>query len=347
VRVLDLSQVLAGPTAGRTLAEFGADVIKVNNPHEEGAGIHFSRHRYHTDVNRGKRSILLDLKTPEGQSILADLIARSDVFIQNFRPDAAKHLRVSYADVRRLKPDVVYVTVSAFGEPGPWTGRPGYEVQAQAATGLRYATHGRPQGQPFAVNDYGTGLFGAFAAGLALFQRQRTGAGQPVEAALAYTATFLQSATLHTHVPPVGESNGWSPSHRLYAARDGWLFVADRAFDDAAFGSETVAQAVDRLTREGIAAHALTSIDALAHDAWVREHGLLITREHDTGETITTVGPAMRLSRTPVQPGRPAPSPGVDAASILRDLHREAELDALLASGVIAIESPAAAPTRA
>src|ERR1051326_3785872 len=93
VRVLDLTQVLAGPTAGRTLAEFGADVIKVNNPHEEGAGIHLSRHRYHTDVNRGKRSLLLDLKSGHGQTILHELIERSDVVLQNFRPDATERLR--------------------------------------------------------------------------------------------------------------------------------------------------------------------------------------------------------------------------------------------------------------
>lgn len=347
VRVLDLTQVLAGPTAGRTLAEFGADVTKVNNPHEEGAGIHFSRHRYHTDVNRGKRSILLDLKTAAGQSILRDLIEWSDVLLQNFRPDAAAHLHLTYDEVRSIRPDLVYVTVSAFGEPGAWTGRPGYEVQAQAASGLRYASDGRPQGQPFAVNDYGTGLLAAFAAMLALFQRRYTGAGQQVEAALAYTATILQSATLHKDVPPVGESLGWSPSQRLYRASDGWFFAAGQSFAEAEFTSTSVASAVERLNALGVAAHRLVPIRELMQDPWVTAHGLSITRRHDTGETITTVGPAARLSRTPVQAGRPAPSPGTDAKEILRELGHEAELDDLLRRGVVVIESPAATPGRA
>jgi crotonobetainyl-CoA:carnitine CoA-transferase CaiB-like acyl-CoA transferase len=299
LRVLDLTQVLAGPTAGRTLAEFGADVIKVNNPHEEGAGIHFSRHRYHTDVNRGKRSILLDLKTAQGQSLLRDLIERADVLLQNVRPDAAERLGVRYAEVRAIRPEIVYVTVSAFGQPGAWTGWPGYEVQAQAAAGLRYSKSGRPAGQPFAVNDYGTGLLAAFAAALGVFQRQRTGVGQSVEAALAYTATILQSATL---------------------------------------GSETAELNMQELFRTQIGSRAGVPIDALMHDVWVVGHGLSLTREHDSGEVVTSVGPAPRLSRTPVVPGRPAPSPGADTADIMRELGRDSELDELLRLGIVAIE---------
>ena len=305
LRVLDLTQVLAGPTAGRTLAEFGADVIKVNNPREEGAGIHFSRHRYHTDVNRGKRSILLDLKTDQGQSLLRDMLERADVVLQNFRPDAAERLGVRFEDVRAIRPQIVYVTVSAFGQPGPWTGWPGYEVQAQAAAGLRYSKSGRPAGQPFAVNDYGTGLLAAYAAALGVFQRQRSGAGQAVEAALAYTATILQSASL---------------------------------------GSESAELSMQELFRTQVGPHARVSIDTLMQDAWVVAHGLSLTREHDTGEVVTSVGPAARLSRTPVQPGRPAPSPGADTVAIMRELGRESELDEWLRLGILAVANEQVRP---
>lgn len=415
VRVLDLTQVLAGPTAGRTLAEFGADVVKVNNPNEEGAGIHFSRHRYHTDVNRGKRSLLLDLKQADGRAILSELIERSDVVLQNFRPDAAERLGLTYAAVRKQRPDIVYVSISAFGAPGPWSGRPGYEVQAQAATGLRFAGLARPTGQPFAVNDYGTGLCGAFAAALGLFARTRTGRGQHAEAALAYTATLLQSAGLHntnvtpqqsagfsnTDVPPpqsaglhnmdvrpprsAGLNNpdakstestafnnsdvrstqstafnnshhrslGWSPLQRLYRASDGWFFfgatpeqLTQLTLDisepslEALFRSEPVDTLVHRLTRLGIGALRLVPIAELMHDPWVTAHGLSITRIHDTGENVTSVGPVARLSRTPVQPGRPTVTPGADAAEVLRDLHRETQVDQLVAQGVVGIETP-------
>jgi crotonobetainyl-CoA:carnitine CoA-transferase CaiB-like acyl-CoA transferase len=341
--VLDVSQVLAGPTVGRTLAEFGADVVKINNPREEGAGIHFSVHRYHTDVNRGKRSLLVDLKQPEGQAILADLIERSGVLIHNFRPEAAARLGLGYAAIRTRQPDIVHVTISAFGGPGPWTGWPGYEVQGQAATGLRYGAEARPVGQPFAVNDYGTGLLGAFAAALGIFHRARTGRGLQAEAALAYTATLLQSASLHSPTP---EALGWSPVQRLYEASDGWLFVGARpdqlGADDleSKFRSAPVETWVERLRRIGIGAHRLVSITELMHDPWVVAHGLSITRLHDTGEQITTVGPAPRLSRTPVRPGRPAATPGGDAADVLRELGRETQLNDLLSRDVVTIETP-------
>jgi crotonobetainyl-CoA:carnitine CoA-transferase CaiB-like acyl-CoA transferase len=352
VRVLDLTQVLAGPTAGRTLAEYGADVIKINNPHEEGAGIHFSRHRYHTDVNRGKRSLLLDLKQPAGREILAKLIARSDVILQNFRPDAAERLGVTDAAIRKNTPQAVYVSISAYGSPGPWSGWPGYEVQAQAATGLRYAGDERPTGQPFAVNDYGTGLLGAFAAALGLFARRRTGRGQHAEAALAFTATLLQSASAlrDTHMLKFG----WSPLQRLYHASDGWFFVGaehdalsrftsdvSESALEALFRSATVDTWTARLTAAGIGAHRLVNIDELMHDRWVSQHGLSLTRRHDTGESITSVGPVARLSRTPVQPGRPTPSPGLDAGSVLAELALgQPQLDELIAQGVVGIETP-------
>jgi crotonobetainyl-CoA:carnitine CoA-transferase CaiB-like acyl-CoA transferase len=351
VRVLDLTQVLAGPTAGRTLAEFGADVIKINNPSEEGAGIHFSRHRYHTDVNRGKRSLLLDLKQAEGRAILAELIDRSDVILQNFRPEAAERLGLTYDAVRQRRPGAVYVSISAYGSPGPWSGWPGYEVQAQAATGLRYAGHERPIGQPFAVNDYGTGLLGAFATALGLFARGRTGRGQDAEAALAFTATILQSSSALTDTYSL--KLGWSPLQRLYQASDGWFFLgatpealsrftrdASESALETLFRSAPVDEWIDQLTRAGIGAHRLVAIDKLMRDPWVAQHGLSITRVHDTGERITTIGPAARLRLTPVQPGRPTPTPGADAFDVLADLHREQQLDRLLAQRVIGIETP-------
>jgi crotonobetainyl-CoA:carnitine CoA-transferase CaiB-like acyl-CoA transferase len=97
---------------------------------------------------------------------------------------------------------------------------------------------------------------------------------------------------------------------------------------------------VERLTRAGIGAHRLVPIAELMHDPWVAAHGLSLTRAHDTGETITSVGPVARLSRTPVQPGRPTVTPGTDAADVLRELNRESQLDQLLAQGVVSIESP-------
>src|SRR5207247_10570519 len=110
-RIVDTTQVLAGPTAARTLAEFGAEVIKINNPWEEGAGYRGQVHRYHTDVNRGKRTILIDLKRPEGLALLWRLVENADAFLQNLRLGVAERLGIGYEQVRAHKPDIVYLSV--------------------------------------------------------------------------------------------------------------------------------------------------------------------------------------------------------------------------------------------
>ena len=234
IRVVDLTQVLAGPTATRTLAEFGADVVKVNNPREEGAGYRWQVHRYHTDVNRGKRTMLVDLKAPEGMEILWRLVEGADVVVQNFRLGVAERLGLGYEQVKARRPHIVYGSVSFAGYGGPWERVPGYEPNAQAVTGMAArmgGADGPPGPQPFAPNDYATGLLGAFAVGLALFHRQRSGDGQHVQTSLVAAATLLQAALIHTpeSVPDVGGqrlvsatelmSDPWVVSHGLSLTR--------------------------------------------------------------------------------------------------------------------------------
>src|SRR4029453_13746416 len=164
-RIVDTTQVLAGPTAARTLAEFGAEVIKINNPREEGAGYRWQVHRYQTDVNRGKRTTLIDLKPPTGLGILWSLVESADAFLQNLRLGVAERLGIGYEQVRAHKPDIVYLSVSAFGYGGVWQYRPGYEPNAQAITGMQARMGGsadRPAGQPFPIYCFCTGLLGAF-----------------------------------------------------------------------------------------------------------------------------------------------------------------------------------------
>lgn len=372
LRVVDLTQVLAGPTAGRTLAEFGADVVKVNNPREEGAGYRWQVHRYHTDVNRGKRSILLDLKTPDGSRIAARLIDGADVVLQNFRLGVAERLGVGYEQVRARRPDVVYGSVSFYGYGGPWERGPGYEPNAQAATGMAArigGVDGPPGPQPFAPNDYACGLLGAFAVGLALFHRRRTGAGQHVQTSLAGAATLLQAAYLQEHAsktwdePSGPRTRGWSPLQRLYRAADGWLFLgaAETRRDRLAAltgapdlehlsglalerGLETVlaTRTVDEWTKilgaAGIGAHRMVAAGELMRDPWVVAHALSITRVHAGGDSITTIGPPARLARTPVVPGRPASPPGADAESILTGLGMASDLPDLVARGAVALD---------
>ncbi|MCZ6869170.1 MAG: CoA transferase [Gammaproteobacteria bacterium] len=360
VKVLDLCIVLAGPTCGRTLAEFGADVIKIDSPSRRIG-------RFNIDVNRAKRSILLDLKTEEGLKVLWRLIDDADVIVQNFRNGVAERLGFGYEAVHARRPDIVYASLNYAGQVGPYAGRPGHEQIAQAVSGMqeRFGGDGKPALQPYAINDYGTGLMGAYAVALALLHRQRTGVGQHVDTALAYTATMLQSSLIQDYQGKVWDEPrgqhvvGSSALHRAYEASDGWFFLGARASDlqrfpeiaqfsdlgngaletqlESLFATKTVEEWIAALTDAGMGAQRLVfDPSELAQDPWVLERGLCVTREHADLGPVTTNAPGVRLSRTPAEPGRPAPQPGSDFASILADAGLEGEVERLLKDGVVA-----------
>ncbi len=366
VRVLDLCIILAGPTCGRTLAEFGADVIKIDNPNRGG------HVQSHNDVNRGKRSILLDLRSAQGREIFWRLVDTADVVAQNYRAGRLEMLGVGYEQVRQRKPDIIYASLNAYGHLGPWAGRPGHEQFAQATTGMqsRFGGDGQPALQPNPVNDYGTGFMGAYAVALALLHRQRTGEGQHVDSALAYTAMTLQSPYMQLYKdqrwdePRGQETLGSGPLHRAYQARDGWFFLGAKADDlpllaavdglsevvagngtrlepalEQHFLTNTVDYWVSRCIAAGLGAHrCILDLPELMQDPWVVEHGLSATREHDDIGLVTTCGPAPRLSRTPVRIGQPAPRPGSNAQSILAEIGLADRLESLIAAGVVRVD---------
>ncbi len=360
VKVIDLCIVLAGPTCGRTLAEFGADVVRIDSPHRAAVA-------FHVDINRGKRSLLLDLKKPAGLDVFWRLLEDADVVVQNFRKGVAERLGIGYEAVRARKPDIVYASLNTYGRVGPWADRPGHEQIAQAATGMqeRYGGNGRPTLAPFAVNDYGTGFMGAYGVALALLHRRNTGKGQHVDTSLAYTATMLQSLYLQDYAgkrwdEPRGlDLTGTGPLYRAYQASDGWFFLAARPGDlkgelselaskseaelEAAFAGGTVVDWVARLQAAGAGAHAVVQdFRALMEDPWAVARGLSITREHDGLGPVTHIAPSPKLSRTPAVPGRPTPQPGADAASILAGIGMLGDLDRLVEAGVIVTEGMAA-----
>jgi crotonobetainyl-CoA:carnitine CoA-transferase CaiB-like acyl-CoA transferase len=361
VKVVDLCIILAGPTCGRTLAEFGADVIKIDSPHK-GTVLR------HNDINRAKRSVLIDLKTKEGLEIFWKLVDWADVVLQNFRGGVAEKLGIDYERARARRPDIVYGSMNTFGHIGPYAGRPGHEQIGQAVSGMqvRYGS-ARPATAPFAANDYGTGLMACYGVALALLHRRRTGEGQFVDSALAYTATMLQSALLQDYQgkewnePHGQEAMGSGPLDRLYQGSDGWLFLAARPGElahcaeladlagrngvdlerelEERMRSRSVAAWVEVLNKAGIGAHRVVpSLVELMTDPLVRARGLAITRDHEGFGPITTTAPGMKLSRTPVTVGRPAAKPGSDAASVLAEIGLGGELDRLIREGVIAVD---------
>jgi crotonobetainyl-CoA:carnitine CoA-transferase CaiB-like acyl-CoA transferase len=331
----------------------------------------------HNDVNRGKRSILLDLKSEAGRHIFWRLLEDADVVAQNYRAGKLEKLGLSYEEVRRRKPNIIYASLNAFGHLGPWAARPGHEQFAQAATGMqrRFGGDGPPTIQPNPINDYGTGFMGAYAVALALWHRQRTGEGQHVDTALAYTAMVHQSPFMQLYSgkrwdEPSGQDRlGSAPLHRAYRARDGWFFLGARrdevprlaavdglkdvtslrgqALEQALeqqFASATVATWVARLTDAGIGAHHhLGDLEELMADPWVTAHDLSLTREHDEMGLVTTCGPAPRLSRTPIHVGQPAPKPGSDGPEILAEIGlSQREIEALIEAGVVRVDGVAA-----
>jgi crotonobetainyl-CoA:carnitine CoA-transferase CaiB-like acyl-CoA transferase len=192
VRVLDLSTMVAGPVATMMLADQGADVIKVENP---GGDLmrRLAKGRNGMNpsflaCNRNKRSLALDLKTDQGRTIIHKLIATADALVHNFRAGAPERLGVGEETVRAIRPDIIYVSISGFGDKGPYAGQRAYDPVIQALSGLADVQRDRDTGRPRMVRmiiaDYTTALITAQAITAALFRKQRTGEGQHVRIAM-------------------------------------------------------------------------------------------------------------------------------------------------------------------
>ena len=202
IRILEFTQIIAGPFACQNLADMGADVIKVEPP--EGEPWRLAQQfmpgesKWFQSLNRGKQSLVLRLQDERAQKIVHDLIPSIDVVVINYRPDVPARLGIDYETLSALKDDLIYVDNTAFGRKGPWAHRPGYDIVVQAVTGLmageaKVAADGAPEMMTStALADYSTGIAIAWATCAALFHRERTGEGQLVEASLLVTALALQ-----------------------------------------------------------------------------------------------------------------------------------------------------------
>ncbi len=242
IRVLDLSNVLAGPASARTLAEYGAEVIKIDPP-VPNFGPKTACY-LPIEVSPGKRSIILDLKKDDGKKIFHRLVETADVVVHNFRPGVADRLGIDYNSLKDIKPDLVYVNLTAFNgpKPGPWMERPGFDPLLQAASGIQLRYGGKNQTPVLhawaSCIDYITGYSATFGAALALLHRQRngrTGGGNLVTTSLAQGAQLVQIPLLVAtrKYQPGKEVHGQQAVgehalYRIYQAQDGYLFLAGR-----------------------------------------------------------------------------------------------------------------------
>ena len=241
VRVLDLSRVLAGPLCGQVLGDFGAEVIKVEHPkrgddtRDWGLRVGKTETAYFNSMNRNKRSVTLDLATAEGQQLARELARQCDVVVQNFKFGGAEKMGLGYEQLKALRPDVVYCSVSGYDRHGSEASRPGYDLVIQGEAGLM-AINGEPTQPPLkfgvAAVDMFTGMYAAQGILAALFDRQRTGRGRHVEMALfdcglMVSAYYGLEALLMRKDPPrYGNAHPSIVPYGVFDAQDGPLIVA-------------------------------------------------------------------------------------------------------------------------
>lgn len=196
-RVLDLTQVRSGPTAVRQLADWGADVIKIEMPASAGSDRELGGPHYNSDfqnLHRNKRSITINLKKSEGRDLFLRLVNDADVVVENFRPGFKQRLGIDYDTVSRQNSRIVYASLSGFGQDGPYRDRPGFDQVAQGMGGLMSIT-GEPERGPMRVGipiaDLSAGIFCAQAVLVALLEREKSGRGQWVQTSLLQAQIFM------------------------------------------------------------------------------------------------------------------------------------------------------------
>jgi formyl-CoA transferase len=252
IRVLDLSRVLAGPWCSQNLADLGADVIKIERPGsgddtrawgppyaKDGAGHDTGEAAYYLSANRGKRSVTVDIASSEGQALLRELVKHCDVVLENFKVGHLKRYGLDYDSLKALKPDLVYCSITGFGQDGPYAHRAGYDFLIQGMGGLMSVTGerddlpgGGPQKAGVALTDLMTGMYATVAVLAALTHRDRTGEGQHIDMSLLDTQVAMLanvgSNYLNSGQPPKrwGNAHANIVPYQTFACADGHIIVA-------------------------------------------------------------------------------------------------------------------------
>ena len=365
LRVLDLSNVIAGPAGGRVFAEFGADVVRIDAPAPSG-GPRMTMW-FGIDVNRGKRALILDLKAPEGRAAFAKMTGQADVVLHNFLDASAARMGIGPEELRTLKPDLVTCQISAWGGPsgGPRKDFPSFDPVLQYATGIsaRYGDVDAPvlHGVASCV-DYLTGFLAACGIAQALIARELGRGGAHVRTSLSMGAQYVQfpfmvDAPGHVPSEPSGQATkGYGAHQALYRCADGWIFLGFRKEAlprvAAAIGAkddnyDDIARAIEKLDAVDLRALLaqvpsasvvpVTRLDELrAATLWTGEAptfsdldgpSIAMARApHPSGYDVTLPLPTWyRFARTPVRQLEAAPFPGADRASVLQSYGFDAE----------------------
>jgi crotonobetainyl-CoA:carnitine CoA-transferase CaiB-like acyl-CoA transferase len=347
-RAIDMTQAVAGPTAARLLADYGADVVKIGSPVPavtDGIVGH---------LHRGKRTILMDTKSVEGIELLGHLVELSDAFITNFTASSSARYGIDYDSLRSINPELVYLSISAYGSTGPWATRRGYENQCNAATGMS-SSYGSQFGwtlyQPSPINDAACGILGAIGVVVGLYARLQGGTGQKVTTSLAQASTWHQAVSLVRQVDADAPAEtrteyGRSARYRMYKAEDRWFFLAapsgdvahlaratgldagDAAWSTSAepdgplaqllaarFLTEPAAHWEAALTLDRTAALTVATIDEAA--AYLADRGVVYYEPGIEGDRVARPGIGAWLSETPPTIGANPGPVGSQAVEVL------------------------------
>ena len=388
LKVLELGQLIAGPFAAKTLADFGADVIKIEAP---DAGDPLRKWRLLKDgtsvwwqvQSRNKRSVALDLKQPEAQDIVRKLALDADVLIENFRPGAMEGWKLGPDDLLKLNPRLIMLRISGYGQTGPYRDRPGFGVVAEAMSGLRHLTAepGRvPVRVGVSIGDTLAALHGVIGILLALQHRHTSGQGQVIDVAL-YEAVFNCMESLLPEYSAFGAVRGpagsalpgIAPSNAYLCSDGGYALIAgngdsifkrlmkvinreDLAADpalrdnagrvarvaeiDAAIGlwasTRTVDEVMTALDKAAVPAGRIYTVADIAADPHYQARGMLASVQMDDGSTLAVPGIVPKLSVTPGQHRRNAPTLGQDTDAVLQELGLSPEqIQGLKSRGII------------
>ena len=388
MKVLDFTQIMAGPFCAMLLADMGADVIKVEKPsggddtRRMGPPFINGESAAFLGINRNKRSIILDIKNERGVAIAHRMASEADVLIQNFRPGTLERVGLGYEDARKLNPALVYCNISGFGNTGPYKSRGGFDLVAQGMSGLMSIT-GLPDSDPVKVGvpiaDLNAGMYAAYGILSAYISRLKTGKGQLVdtsllEAGIAYT--FWESAIFFAtgQAPsPMGSAHRLSAPYQAFPTRDGYITIgaanqanwerlcgaidrpdllqdprfatnAERMANldaliptlEDTFAAHDTAHWLDALEKVGVPGGPINDIADVYADPQVQARQMMVEMEHPQAGRVRNIGIPVKLSDTPAEIRRPAPTLGQHTDEVLSELgYTPAEIAALRESGAV------------
>ena len=389
VKVLDLTQIMAGPYCTMMLADMGADVVKVEKPNGgddtrrmgppfiEGESAAF------LGINRNKRSIVIDLRSDAGRELAQRMARESDILVQNFRPGAIERMGLGYQKVREINPAIVYCTISGFGATGPYARRGGFDLVTQGMSGLMSVT-GHPDGPPAKIGvpvcDLNAGMFGAIGILTAYINRLRTGQGQHVDTSLlegGIAYTFWESAMYFAtgDIPePKGSAHRLTAPYQAFETSDGYVnigaanqanwerlcvaigrdeLVTDPRFVEprdrmnnldalvstleGTFAQQTSDHWMEILDAASVPAGPINDLAQVYDDPQVQAREMMVETDHPVAGRIKNIGIPIKLSETPGQFRRPAPTLGQHTDEVLRDLGCSGdEIASLRSEGAVA-----------